>query len=533
MSAAPRSTLPAALLIGLVIFGVYWLTMPLVLPDSGDAGAQVALAQRTPREINPHHLLVIPAHRLALRVAGTFNDPPPFRSIQILNALAGAAASALFFALLRRLGVPGWTAATFTFGLAFTAVHWLHSREAETGIFANFFLLLAANLLPAGTPVILPAVAAAMAILSALNAALVLPTLALPGGISIWRGLKFLVVAAAITALGFFAFHVGHGVTPGEAMEQLIHHPSTARLPEQGELSAANVLRATSGLVNAMTGDTPITTAVKQAMRGEGRIPITTRDGLRFGLGALLVLALLAPLVLPPRVGIPNARRVWIAAWVALVPIAAFNILWLGSDPQFWLPALPFLGALAAVRASSSRTGAMAATLAAALLFAVNVPRAVPTRLDPKGGKEWQQAAAFARFATTGDLLIHNNGWGRYLDAFGKYDVVNLVYSLPAGKKPYEEQLFSTIDRHLGTHGKVFALDIFGPPSAHAIGGWEEVAAISGRGREDWLAALAARYDARPVGSQNYGDLFEIGRREHPAPASPPNPPASRVRKNP
>ncbi len=310
-------------------------------------------------------------------------------------------------------------------------------------------------------------------------------------------------------------------------------HPSTARLPEQGDLSAANALRAASGLVNAMIGDTPITTAVKQAIQGEERIPIATRDGLRFGLGLLLALALVIPLILPPGGGHPHARRVWLAAWVALVPIAAFNVLWLGSDPQFWLPALPFLGALAAVRAASSPRAAVAATLAAALLFAVNIPRAVPTRLDPKGGKEWKQAAAFARFATTGDLLIHNNGWGRYLDAFGKYEVVNLVYSLPLGRERYQEQLFSTIDRHLNTGGQVFALEVFGPLSSHSIGGWEEIATISGRGREDWLAVLGARYDARPVGSHAYGDLFEIERRGQPAPVDRPTPKASRLRKSP
>jgi hypothetical protein len=534
VSGAPRSALPVALAIGIAIFGVYWLTMPIVLPDSGDAGAQVALAQRSPPELNPHHLLVIPAHRQALQVAARFKErPPAFQSIQILNALAGAAAGALFFALLRGLAVSGWTAAAFTFGLAFTAVHWLHSREAETGILANGFLLLAANLLPAGMAVLLPAAAAALAILSALNAALALPALALLGGISIWRSLKFLVVAAILTALGFFAFHLIHGVTPREAMAHLVTHPSTARLPEQGDLSAANALRAASGMVNAMIGDTPITTAVKQAMRGEERIPIAPRDGLRFGLGALVALSLLIPLVLPPRGGHPHARRVWLATWVALVPIAAFNLLWLGSDPQFWLPVLPFLGALAAVRAVGSRMAGTVAAIAAALLFAANVPRAVPTRLDPKGGVEWQQAAAFARFATPGDLLIHNNGWGRYLDAFGKYEVVNLVYSLPAGRERYEEKLFAAIDRHLGTEGRVFALDVFGPPSSRAIGGWEEIAAISGRGREDWLTTLEARYDARPVGSPAYGDLFEIERRGQPAPTARQIPPASRSRKSP
>ena len=80
----PIAGIGSAIAVAGLIFGIYVLTMPTVLP-SGGAMAQTQAALRQPIELNPHHLLVTPIHRAALAIAGS--DPRrAFIPIQILNA---------------------------------------------------------------------------------------------------------------------------------------------------------------------------------------------------------------------------------------------------------------------------------------------------------------------------------------------------------------------------------------------------------------------------------------------------------------
>jgi hypothetical protein len=525
----PAAGIGSAIAVALVVFGLYVLTMPTVLPASGDAMAQTQATLRQPIELNPHHLLVTPIDRIALAI-GHAAPSRAFLPIQILNALAGATACGLFLLWLARLGIPLLVALPYTLALAFTFVHWLHSREAETGILANLFLLLTVNLLPLATsrrlPIVFPAASAVLAILCALNTAALIPALGLMDSPDHERRgrqrmLAAFLVATAVGALVAFLVlpWMSAGMTPNETIARLTSHPGSARLAEHGQVSVSNALRAGSGLINAFTGDTAVTTALKARLQNRGSIPLPPGDWIRFGIGAFITLFLLLALLDRPHTG--RERLLWLAAWAALVPTAIFNLLWLGSDPQFWLPILPFLGAWSAawiVRGVRSRrpgsappaTAIIVPTLVAVALAFCNWPLAVPTILDPKGGSDWQRARTFAERAVPGDILIYNGGFGPYLQAISKTKAVSLVYGLPAGKKAYEHALFELIDDHLDG-GRLFALNVFGPATAVNTGGWEEIRAISGRGREEWIELLRARYNFfQPATPPDLGDLWQL-----------------------
>jgi len=304
------------------------------------------------------------------------------------------------------------------------------------------------------------------------------------------------------------------------------------RLAEHGQLSFANVLRAGSGLINALTGDTAVTTALKARLLGKAVIPLGSWDWIRFGLGALLGLHLLLALLDRPHGG--RERTLWLATWAAFLPTALFNLLWLGSDPQFWLPILPFLGAWSAFRilrsARPRRAGAplgasaiVLPAMAALILAVVNWPTAVPTTVNPRGGPVWQRARAFAEVVQPGDLFLHNGGFGPYLQSMGFDGAVSLVWTLPPRKGEYERALFAHVDSTHAHGGRVYAENVFGRVTAANAGGWEEIVAISGHGHEEWLRMLRSRYDVQPTQPPIYGDLWEIRVR---APGSDqPNPP--------
>ncbi len=530
---ATAASVALALVASGLVLALYALTMPIVLPASGDAMAQIAATLTQPLELNPHHLLVTPADRLALAISARVGyRGPAFIPIQALNSLLGAAACGLFLLWLVRLGVPLPVAFAYALALAATFAHWLHSREAETGILANFFLLLTLNLAARSRSrrrIVLPAIPAALSILCALNCAALMPALALfntLGTESRARGrtiLGFLVASALVTMVALVLVPwIAVGSSPQAVIEKLTTHASTDRLPEQGELTFANVLRAGSGLINAFTGDTAVTTALKARLSGEAPVPVPDLDWMRFALGALLALVVTLPLLARPPG--EKERLVWLAAWVALVPVALFNFLWLGSDPQFWLPLLPFLGTWSAVHAVRSTRGwrsghpaapgtALAVVAAALALAIANAPTPVPTLLDRNGSQSWQRARLFAERVDPADVLLNVGGWGPYLQALGEARAVSLIYGLPLGKEAYHEALLDTIDRTLETGGRVFALNVFTAADAAATSGWEEIAAISGRSREEWLEELTTRYDVQPMETRVYGDLWRIRAR--------------------
>lgn len=533
-SFASAATLGPAVVVAGLVFGLYALTMPTVLPATGDARAQTAETLEYAIELKPHHLLVTPADRLAVAVAQRLGfRAPAFVPIQVLNALAGATACGLFLLWLGRLGVSLPVAVPYALALACSYGHWLHSREAEAGILANLFLLVALNLrpltAPRSTPVLFPAVFAALSILCALNTAALMPGLALLDAVEAerrarWRGmLGFLIATAAMTGAAFLVLPwVAWGTGPRALIEKVTTHPSMVHMTEQGEVTLANALRAVSGLVNAFTGDSAVATALKERLRGDAPVPVSSGDWVRFGLGALIVAVLALRLLDRPRDA--RERVLWLATWAALVPTALFNFFWLGSDPQFWLPVLPFLGAWSAVRSMRAvrlrRTGksplvpeALVPAAAAFALAIANFPTSVPTLLSRNGGLEWQQSRSFAEQAGPLDLLFYAGSWGTYLPRSGTTSTVNLVYALPPGKEKYRQALLDTIDGALDRGGRVFALGIFGEPTATGTGAWDEIRAISGRGQEDWVRELRTRYDLSPAEPPIFGDLWQIRAR--------------------
>ncbi|HVP40306.1 MAG TPA: hypothetical protein VMS93_14100 [Candidatus Saccharimonadales bacterium] len=520
---------PALALFALML-ALYAWTMPSRVQDNHDAVEEAHLALMHDVAPRPNHLLLTPTNQALVRLVGA--DRPgrgrPFLWPQLLNTLAGAAAVALLYRTLRNLGGGAGLSLAGTLLMAFSWAHWMHSRESESAMisqaFANAALWLACR--PRAAPgrggaggplgpvagALAAGAALGLSVLYAMNCVLIAPALFLavvvwaPAGARL-RAAAALVVAAVAVALPPYvlaAARITSPLTPGSFLHWVLHHPNESSLSVK-DLSLVSLMRAAAGLVNYFTGYTGVTTALKQIVKGTGAPALTTEDWLRFGFGLLVTLLLAVQLLRLPRSG----REASVAAvcWVGFAGVAAFNVLWLGSDPQFWLPGVPFLVVQACAgraaggargggseRAAPRRALAWALAACAAVLFGVNFFYPVPTFAHRASGAGWRNAEVLSHIVKPGDLLLDQAGWGSYLRGFGPYREFHFIFSLHAKGHYYLEGLDRAVDSVQVRGRNAYALGVFDPEIASSVGTWEQVHAFTGLSRRDVLDHLKERY---------------------------------------
>ncbi|MFH0775647.1 MAG: hypothetical protein V2A53_09215 [bacterium] len=507
--------------------------MPIKIPANGDARVQVTVVESTDLSLSPNHLLLTPTFRLVLSVCRYLGyQGDAFIPLQIFNAFFGAASIILFLGLLRNLKVTASWSLIGSFLMAYTYGYWLHSREVESSIIPQFFMILSLWLLSCLSReknniktlmvTIAGGISAAASVLYAMNYILILPAFSVfiyALGLKQYRlrPLAIFVVIFSISILIPYILGAKSALdtlNPKECLEWVSHHHLEKKIPGARQISAMNALRATSGLINTFVGDTSVTTAVKQILKGREMIYIPLSDWLRFFIGVLLIILLFIPLLYRPWSEIQ--RAIFLVTTVAFVFVGMFNIFWQGRDPQFWLPLIPFILMLTCTAAPKtiSFRKYLVMWIIPALLLLLNMPYPVPTLWNPeaKGSPDWQKAQIYARMANPKDLLICSSGeWAGYIKAFGDFPSLSLIYSVEAKGERYKENLHKIIDQTLREKGKVYALGIFGKLPPDFIGAWEEIETVSDLSRPDLIKDLTSRYEVMLIYPDVFGDtLWQI-----------------------
>ena len=309
---------------------------------------------------NPNHLLygssALGLHRL-MQWAGF--EGSPMVTLQVLGILTGMACLALFFGILRRLGIDVAIAAGFTLCLSFTRGFWLQTTSPET--FLLSMALEAAALM--ATLVALQKGGAGTASLAGISCALaVLGTqvdfwlcVCLFGALT-WdrrpgRARRVGVALASFATLTISGFVLAwYAAGSSGFMEWFL---GRARTPAWFGFSPTNLLRdARHLLVNLLPGTGSIWEAA------HGRVDAATLFWCLTAVPALALLALLSIRALRGLVGlssgIERAFAIAISAW--LLGLVGFFTLWANHLSEFW--ATPWIAIWLLIALGASRPGA-------------------------------------------------------------------------------------------------------------------------------------------------------------------------------
>ncbi|MBI2297832.1 MAG: hypothetical protein HYU66_02565 [Armatimonadetes bacterium] len=511
--------------------------------------------------VRGYHLLQTPVYKLAVGLfRGLGYGGPPFVPIQTLNTLCGAVAAAQVWLLLGRVGLGPGGRVIGTAVWVCSATPLLHSRTGDTAM-APMPLVLGAWLavltsppppcqgggrgrsslpeeelpadgenlpgppsgsaddLPTGPPpapslarrgcpeprgervgtALLAALLTAAAVLLSLNLVVLIPAL-LAGAALLGR--RPLRAAAATVVLGLClpyllaAALTGH-TSPADLLHWLTWHEDAKGLRAGGGL-LTSALRAVIGLGRLPFPSSPGETAVKAVLRGQA-VLVTGWDwlGLARNLAAAGALMLLPVVGWLRRRGSAEAR---LAGW-AVSFTALFNLVWLGSDPQYWLAVYPWLLALGAVAVSGWGSRAVRRVAGGALvigLLASNLPSPTPTPLQPAWGPAWQEARRAAAVLPARSLvLVPGNSPLRLLSELRPdVEVLDLTYTATETLEgeAYLGWLTGRIDAAAARGAPVVIEGLTAPLPPDTLGRWEMVAGTHGVPREVLEARLRSRW---------------------------------------
>lgn len=495
---------------------VLYLLSGSYLQMDGDAVRETRLMFAADIDVwRAYHLLQTPLNRAVL---GLFQNlgyhGPDFVSLQVLNAICGAITLALLWHLCLRLGCRPKVAAAATVLFAVCQTPWFHSRTAETAVtpmplvLAAFLLLLPTAPLARRQALIraaLAAVAMAGAMLLSLNLLVLLPALFLAAARLDrdrgWRwDLPLIALAVGFMVMGAaFGYAIQRlGLTGNSIVDWFLHHEDSAGVAAAGG-GVFGLLRSIAGLGRAFFPVSAGETGVKALLRGE-QVALGFADvyTLCRNLGTVVVCLALAFL------GWRRLRGTLAGGIVgtAVITSVVFNLVWLGSDPQFWLPPLPFLFAAGAVavqdRAAPNRARGILYGLTFLLLFATNLPNTVPSPLWPFWGATWQRARQAAEVLPDGAVvLVAGDAPLRLLTELrDDIQIVDLMYGAPGEVQGarFTSWLTRRIDRALAEGRTVWIEGLREPLAPDMLGWWDMVRGTHGLDHREIAELLDARY---------------------------------------
>jgi hypothetical protein len=506
---------------------LYALTMPVEIQWNGDAIVEVQSAASDNDVLRSNHPLQTVSFRAWYQVgAGLGLADPAFIWIQLLNVLCGAASVTLLLGTLRHLQIEGRAALLACLVYAVTFAHWLHAREAESAMISQVCLLagMYAATRPSGRHrVVLAQFWLALSVLHSPYMIVMWPALTLLSTDDP-RDLRRLfknallaggaMVVFALIPVIVIAFIGAATSNWADALAWLTDHPSSGRLEATTGLSAKGLLRAASGLLNAFGGYTDVTTTLKLALSGESWHSPPAGDIIRFVLSGVLVVVVGAS-VLAIRC---SWSTVFLSVWAALVCSFGFNAIWLGSDPQFWIPFLPFamlgfagwVGGAAWSRGSGGRSPRVVAGVMVAVLLVMNFGYTVPTVLDPAGGREYQRAGAYADGSSAEDLLIYATRWPELVPRLADREVLDLRFGVSPDIVDLEALVIDRINSAMERGGTVRLVGVFSVIDHHNVGAWEEIGAVFDTSREQLVEAIESRFNVVPPAASEDFDAWIV-----------------------
>ncbi len=495
------------------------LTMSYVAADY-DGHKETWIAFDRTMRLRPFHLIHSPLNRAAFGLWHTLGwRGPAFVPLQYLNTVLGAVMAVQLWLLAVRCGVSPRVAGATCAVFVLSATPWLHCRTAETGMtpmpfaFGALLLLLpevAAEAADARRRAVLAGLLMTVALLLSLNFVVLVPALCWAA----WRLRRRASDLAALLAALMLANLVAYGIavsiqgvrTPGEFWFWFFHHEDAKGLSGASKGLAVRVLRSGAGIGRLFFPVSWGETALKAVLRHQP-VEVSWTDWLTFARNSLTMLLTLALTYGGWRA--LRDRPVGQVAAVAVVGITPFNIIWLGSDPQYWLPVMPFILALAAVALShvaalgsgARRRVIGASALFGALLLQANLPGTTPSPLWPRWGPEWQRSRqAAATMATGGLVIVPGNTSLRVLDQL-RHDLeyCDLIFTADQALEgqAFLDWLAAQIDAALEAGRAVYVEGLRAPLAPEYLGNWEMTTGTHRVRREEVETFLDRRYPVR------------------------------------
>jgi hypothetical protein len=481
---------------------LYLLAMPtrFVTHDAADELQFVLEAEPSYRA---NHLLLTPTYKLAswLTSAAGFGLPT-FVGPQLLNVVAGLVVVATVFTMASYIIRSHTWAALLAIFVAGSHL-WFHASTMETGAIATAMLSVAVLIAwrSHDSPRLVSTVGcwllACASVLFAFNQILLLPILLIALCLSVWpnRGAlaKHLLAAGVTSVLVLllpltYAGLASGATSIGEVLHWLRSHPDQTRLSDVG-FGIMGLLRSFSGFVRLWfaTGSGP--TLLKAQLQGIELRDVTAVTWLSLSAGVLAAFAVSALCFASLQRPIRRAPWPWLS-FAAVSVILLFGSVWLGSDPQFWLPALPFLALMMAAGIQTCREhgtfqkfGLAGASVVCAVAAWTNAPRETPSTMFPKGGPAFEAAERLAQSLSPRDLVLTPGaGWAIYVRHYTPgVNVVNLAYADFMGRDgEFLEKLVETMKQSWSEGGRVYFDGLQGPLLSSQLGYWNMVANARG-----------------------------------------------------
>jgi hypothetical protein len=499
---------------------------------SGDAFEHAILIRdRDTARIQPNHLLLEPTVRAIHVAASRFGDIEPLDTLLWVSRIA----LVVWALLVLRIGsllfggvwLPFATAAGCTASLACL---WF-GTDGEPILLAHLPLLLGAAVhlraLQRRSAMLLAAAGVAYGVsilFYVTNAALVAVLgVAAVGGLLVRRRARALIVPAIgvlVAGLGVVVVHAATGSSL-PVHRWVLAYGGGASNVTYGGVSLISLFRVVFGLGGSLVGTPGAARLVRRWTEGEESIEPQPLDGVDFAVWSVAVVAAGALTVragawLPRLEGSQRAALAVCLASAAL--LASFNFLWIGSDPQFWVPVLPLLWIAWGLALGRSRRAAVpAAMIAVGFLLPYNV---FGTLHRFRGDREPSlQRAELMRLAPEPCFLVTPgldwmDGYCRY-HGLGDRRVLSLwelsVRPEFAGELDgYLAELRSAIDGALGAGRPVFVHGVLDERFPRGVP-WRD---MGPRGFPlERIQATLAEYPSRPGFSVRGREFVELTRR--------------------
>jgi hypothetical protein len=269
----------------------------------------------------------------------------------------------------------------------------------------------------------------------------------------------------------------------------MTEHPSQKDL-QHIHFGLSAILRNFAGMLRLLVDAGSLASVAKVVMQGGADVILAPLSIVRDVVATLLSSWLIVDII-RRRHQCSRSRHLLV---VAFVPVFAFNALWLGSDPQFWLPLLPFL--LLTLADTRRNPGWLMLVLPLAMGI-MNVPIRERSLLVPGGDAAERTAYAMKRILREQDLILTpGSRWTSAVRSMGCPARVLLLNSagVPGGAVPDLRLITDRIDSSLGVGGRVFVDNALGPRTLESIGPWEIVASAYHLSRDSLATSLRTRY---------------------------------------
>ncbi|MGE3802755.1 MAG: hypothetical protein AB7H80_17200, partial [Candidatus Kapaibacterium sp.] len=399
----------------------------------GDALDEVRAATASERYVPPQHLISSTVNAGVLALSGVRTENGSFILLQILMIIATLVGASGLLLLLKRLSVDRGLLFGII-GLYFLANGiWYHGSTVETGAIPLALLVwslywLLRNETPTPKDIIVSFSFVSLSVLFNLQQALFIPLFLLyvivRQRLLTDRFRSFATISTTVLLTGLLPYlliaQAAHSFSSiPEFIAWVTYNPHIEIIGKMKDVSLESATRSISGMFALVVEPRGATSWLKFVMRENTNVPIDPVMLLRL----IVPAALLIFVVIGSLLSFRQRRDIGLLAVLSTASCFLFGYIWLGSDPQFWLPAWPLLllsagigfTPLIAAGKLSRTTTYTTISVALLLLLFLNTPQTSPSLLFQSGGEEFQAVCQFSDSVESADLVIAPGGrWGTY-----------------------------------------------------------------------------------------------------------------------